>query len=120
MVEDIVVTYASTNSVLINGTSRKGGTFNIEVSTASKTKVRSASVYCSGDVYRWSSDNQFFIENVGDVHQTDAIQENIRCCFSKNSIGYSLDIARTLGTLSTNFFVLLVSDFCLDSFSLRK
>ncbi len=60
-------------------------------------------MYCTEDVYRWSSRNQYFIECIGDVVKTDAIEENIGYFFSKNSIGYPLDIARTLEVVDKQF-----------------
>ena len=50
-------------SVLINGQSKGGVTFNIEVSNSSKKKKCVVSASISTDtVYRWNSDNEFFIE----------------------------------------------------------
>lgn len=103
IIESIHVVYASESSVLINGTSHQGTTFNIEVSNTSKRKNRSVSMYCTENVYRWSSENQYSIECIGDVEKTDAIEENISYFFSKNSIGYPLDIARTLEIVDKQF-----------------
>lgn len=103
IIDTINVVYANKTSVLINGKSKKGITFNIEVSNSSKKKMRSISIYSTDTVYRWNSDNEFFIENVGDVQRTDAIEENIKHFFSKNSIGYPLDIARSLENVNELF-----------------
>src|SRR6056300_1329578 len=53
IIYDIRVTYATDMSVLINGQSRNGVTFNIEVSNSSKKKMRSISMYCIENLYRW-------------------------------------------------------------------
>ena len=103
VIDNIQVVYANNTSVLINGQSKRGVTFNIEVSNSSKKKMRSISIYSTDTVYRWNSDNEFFIENVGDVQRTDAIEENIKHFFSKNSIGYPLDIARSLENVNELF-----------------
>lgn len=103
IIDTVNVIYANKTSVLVSGKSKKGITFNIEVSNSSKNKMRSVSVYASDDVFRWSSSDPFHIENIGDVEQTDAIEENIKHFFSKNSIGYPLDIARTLETVNELF-----------------
>tara|TARA_R110002153_G_scaffold193634_6_gene347050 strand:- start:3449 stop:4258 length:810 start_codon:yes stop_codon:yes gene_type:complete len=96
VLDDIGITYASAKSVLINGRSRKGITFNIEVSNTSMKKNRSVSLYCKDEVFRWSSDNACFIEGIGNVEKSDAIEANITNFFDRNAIGYPLDIARTL------------------------
>jgi hypothetical protein len=103
MIDTIDVVYANKTSVLINGRSDKGITFNIEVSNSSKKKSRSIGLYSVEKVFRWSSDDPFYIENVGDVQKTDAIEENIKHFFLKNSIGYPLDIARTLEMVNKLF-----------------
>ena len=103
IINTINVVYANKNSVLINGNSKKGITFNIEVSNSSKKKMRNVSIYSIENVYRWNSCEQFHIENIGEVQKTDAIEENIRHFFCKNSIGYPLDIARTLETVNKLF-----------------
>lgn len=103
IINTINVVYANKNSVLINGNSKKGITFNIEVSNSSKKKMRSVSMYSIENVYRWNSCEQFHIENIGEVQKTDAIEENIRHFFCKNSIGYPLDIARTLENVNKLF-----------------
>jgi hypothetical protein len=106
ILENINVTYASSMSVLINGNSKNGITFNIEVSNSSCKKLRNIGVYCVDDVYRWSSEEPHYIENLGHVESKDAIVSNIQLFFSKNSLGYPLDIARTLeivNELFTNF-----------------
>ena len=54
-------------------------------------------------MYRWSSVNEFFIENIGTVEKTDAIEENIKHFFNRNSIGYPLDIARSLEIVNKKF-----------------
>ena len=49
---------------------------------------------------------EFFIENIGNIEKTDAIEENIKHFVNRNTIGYPLDIARTLETVNelfTNF-----------------
>ncbi len=106
ILEKINVTYANDMSVLINGFSKNGITFNIEVSNSSSIKTRNISVYCVDDVYRWFSEDPDHIENMGRIESKDAIVSNIRLFFSKNSLGYPLDIARTLETVNelfTNF-----------------
>ena len=57
ILEKINVTYANDMSVLINGFSKNGITFNIEVSYSSSIKTRNISVYCADDVYRWFSED---------------------------------------------------------------
>lgn len=96
MIQDIGVTYASSKSVLINGKSQRGISFNIEVSNSSMKKNRSISLYCKDQVFRWSSDCEWYIEGVGDIEKSDAIEANIKNFFERNAIGYPLDIARTL------------------------
>lgn len=106
ILEKINVTYANDMSVLISGFSKNGITFNIEVSNSSSIKTRNISVYCVDDVYRWFSEDPDHIENMGRIESKDAIVSNIRLFFSKNSLGYPLDIARTLETVNelfTNF-----------------
>ena len=106
ILEKINVTYANDMSVLINGFSKNGITFNIEVSNSSSIKTRNISLYCSDQVYRWFSDDQYYIENLGSFESKDAIVSNIELFLSKNSLGYPLDIARTLETVNelfTNF-----------------
>lgn len=106
ILEKIHVTYANDMSVLINGFSKNGLTFNIEVSNSSSIKTRNISVYCADDVYRWFSEDPEHIENLGRIESKDAIVSNIELFFSKNSLGYPLDIARTLETVNelfTNF-----------------
>ena len=101
-IHKIHVPYANEKSVLINGVC-DDITFNIEVSNTSMKKSRNISLYCKDNVYRWSSENEFFIENIGDVNKTDAIEMNIKHFMNKNSIGYPLDIARTLETVNKAF-----------------
>ena len=76
------------------------------MSNSSSIKTRNISVYCVDDVYRWFSENPDHIENLGLIKSKDAIVSNIQLFFSKNSLGYPLDIARTLETVNelfTNF-----------------
>ena len=96
------VPYANEKSVLINGAC-DDITFNIEVSNTSMKKGRNISLYCKDNVYRWSSEKEFFIENIGELDKTDAIEMNIKHFMNKNSIGYPLDIARTLETVNKAF-----------------
>lgn len=103
ILEDIRVTYSNETSVLISGISKNGISFNIEVSNSSKKKMRSVSVYCTCQVYRWDSSNEFFIENIGTLEKRDAIASNIDLFFTRNAIGYPLDIARTLETVNILF-----------------
>lgn len=99
----IDIKYSTENSVLLNGHSEKGITFNIEVSNSSMKKRRNISVYCKNNIYRWFSENEFFIENIGKIEKTDAIEKNIESFFNRINIGYSLDIARTLETVNKLF-----------------
>lgn len=101
-IDKIHVPYASDTSVLINGAC-DDITFNIEVSNTSMKKSRSISIYSKENVYRWSSENEFFIEHIGDVSKTDAIEMNIKHFMNRDSIGYPLDIARTLETVNKAF-----------------
>ena len=103
ILDTIHVTYANASSVLICGNSKNGISFNIEVSNSSKKKMRSVSVYCNYQVYRWDSTNEFFIENIGFVEKKDAIVSNIELFFSKNVLGYPLDIARSLEIVNKKF-----------------
>lgn len=105
VMEKIYVTYANDTSVLISGHSKNGITFNIEVSNSSNTKMRNIGMYCTKQVYRWFSSDQYFIENVGLLDPKDAIVSNIELFFSKNALGYPLDIARTLETVNKHFTV---------------
>ena len=68
-----------------------------------ETKVRSMSVYCPAGVHHWTSEKQFYIDGLGSVNEADAIEENLRCFFSKNAIAFLLDIARTMGTVDDLF-----------------
>jgi predicted dehydrogenase len=103
VLQKINVTYANHTSVLINGYSKNGITFNIEVSNSSIIKTRNIGVYCGNEVYRWFSEDQYYIENVGTLNPKDAIVSNIELFFSKNALGYPLDIARTLETVNKLF-----------------
>ena len=102
-IKTIDIIYATNTSVLINGISQNNTTFNIEVSNSSLKKYRNISLYCNSEVYRWSLVNEFFIENIGTVEKTDAIEENIKHFFNRNSIGYPLDIARSLEIVNKKF-----------------
>ena len=51
----------------------------------------------------------FFIENIGIIEKTDAIEENIKHFFNRNSIGYPMDIARSLEIVNKKF-----NDICTD------
>ena len=108
-IKTIDIIYATNTSVLINGISQNNTTFNIEVSNSSLKKYRNISLYCESQVYRWSSLNEFFIENIGVVEKTDAIEENIKHFFNRNSIGYPMDIARSLEIVNKKF-----NDICTD------
>ena len=105
-IKTIDIIYATDTSVLINGTSQNNITFNIEVSNSSLKKYRNISLYCKYNVYRWSSRDEFFIENIGDVEKTDAIEENIKHFVNRNTIGYPLDIARSLESVNKQFCIM--------------
>jgi len=105
-IKDIDIIYATDTSVLINGTSQNNITFNIEVSNSSLKKYRNISLYCKDVVYRWSSKDEFFIENIGNIEKTDAIEENIKHFVNRNTIGYPLDIARSLESVNKQFCVM--------------
>ncbi len=105
-IKTIDIIYATDTSVLINGTSQNNITFNIEVSNSSLKKYRNISLYCKDNVYRWSSRDEFFIENIGDVEKTDAIEENIKHFVNRNTIGYPLDIARSLESVNKQFCIM--------------
>ena len=109
VIKTIDIIYATNTSVLINGISQNNTTFNIEVSNSSLKKYRNISLYCKDKVYRWSSVNEFFIENIGDIEKTDAIEENIKHFFNRNNIGYPLDIARSLETVNIKFDSICIS-----------
>ncbi len=100
------ITYATKDSVLIQGISHNGLTFNIEVSNSSKVKQRGISLYCTDNVYRWYSTNESYIENIGKVEKTDAIQNNIECFFNRINIVYPLDIAHSLEEINKQFSIL--------------
>lgn len=103
---DMNIVYSSKTSVIINGKSKKGVTFTIEVSNSSKKKKRSISVY-SHDVLRWSSADEFLVENLVSPAQTDAIEANIRCFMNKTqTIHNVLDVARNLETVNEQFCLL--------------
>lgn len=101
-IHSIDVPYANEKSVLINGKC-DDITFNIEVSNTSMKKNRTISLYCKHNVYRWSSEDEYFIENIGNVEKMDAIEANINHFMNRNSIGYPLDIARTLEIVNKLF-----------------
>lgn len=103
IVKHIKIDYASEKSVLISGVSEKNITFNIEVSNSSFTKTRNISMYCNENVYRWYSTNEHFIENMGNIEKTDAISSHIENFFSRNNIGYPLDISRLLELVNKQF-----------------
>ena len=105
-IKTIDIIYATDTSVLINGTSQNNITFNIEVSNSSLKKYRNISLYCKDNVYRWSSRDEFFIENIGVVEKTDAIEENIKHFVNRNTIGYPLDIARSLESVNKQFCIM--------------
>ena len=105
-IKTIDIIYATDTSVLINGISQNNITFNIEVSNSSLKKYRNISLYCKDNVYRWSSRDEFFIENIGDVEKTDAIEENIKHFVNRNTIGYPLDIARSLESVNKQFCIM--------------
>jgi hypothetical protein len=95
-IETIQLVYNSQKSVVLYGKSEKGATFNIEVSNNSKNKKRSISLY-SEDSIRWSSNAEHFIENIGNVEKSDAIENNIQCfLIGRGNPVFCLDIARTL------------------------
>jgi predicted dehydrogenase len=102
-IKNIDIIYATNTSVLINGISHNNTSFNIEVSNSSLKKYRNISLYCKDKVYRWSSLNEFFIENIGTIEKTDAIEENIKHFLNRNNIGYPLDIARSLEIVNIKF-----------------
>jgi predicted dehydrogenase len=102
-IKNIELKYSSEKSVLLSGCSDKNVTFNIEVSNSSFKKRRNISLYCEKNVYRWFSENEFFIENIGQIEKSDAIEKNIKSFFQRINIGYSLDIARTLETVNKLF-----------------
>ena len=101
-IDNIHVPYANDASIFING-SCGDITFNIEVSNSSMKKSRSIGIYTVDNVYRWSSENEFYIENIGYIEKTDAIEANIMCFMNRNSIGYPLDIARTLESVNKSY-----------------
>jgi hypothetical protein len=95
-ISDIKLIYKSQKSVIISGKSENGSTFNIEVSNNSQTKLRTISLY-SNDSIRWNSQSEFFIENIGNIEPSDAIQNNIACFVNgRGNPICCLDIARTL------------------------
>lgn len=100
---NIDIKYSTKNSVLLCGYSERGISFNIEVSNSSMKKRRNISLYCENNVYRWFSENEFFIENIGSIEKVDAIEKNIESFFNRINIGYSLDIARTLELINKSF-----------------
>mgnify|MGYP000088314160 CR=1 FL=1 len=99
------IKYATKQSVIIEGYSENGTTFYIEVSNSSLKKYRGISLYTPEDVYRWNSENQFYIENIGEVEKTDAIDKNIDSFFNRINIGYPLDIARILEEVNKQFSI---------------
>ena len=106
-IKNVNIKYVTEKSVLFEGISEKGVTFNIEVSNSSMKKRRGISLYCMENVYRWYSDNEFYIENIGDIEKTDAIEKNIDSFFNRISIGYPLDIARLLENVDKQYINLL-------------
>jgi predicted dehydrogenase len=104
-IKNIKIKYATKQSVIIEGYSDNGTTFYIEVSNSSLKKYRGISLYCSEKVYRWNSENQFYIENIGEVEETDAIEKNIDSFFNRINIGYPLDIARILEEVNKQFCI---------------
>jgi len=105
-IKNIKIKYSTKQSVIIEGYSENGTTFYIEVSNSSLKKHRKISLYTSEeDVYRWNSENQFYIENIGEVEETDAIEKNIDSFFNRINIGYPLDIARILEEVNKQFCI---------------
>jgi predicted dehydrogenase len=102
-IKNIKIKYSTKQSVIIEGYSENGTTFYIEVSNSSLKKHRKISLYTSEDVYHWNSENQFYIENIGEVEETDAIEKNIDSFFNRISIGYPLDIARKLEIVNKQY-----------------
>jgi hypothetical protein len=99
-IETIQLIYNSNNSVILNGKSENGCTFNIEVSNNSEKKSRSISLY-SKDSIRWSSQSEFSIENIGNLEPSDAIENNITCfLLGRGNPAFCLDIARTLDIIN--------------------
>jgi len=104
-IKDITLIYQSPKSVIISGKSENGSTFNIEVSNNSQKKSRTISLY-SNDSIRWNSEREFFIENIGDIEPSDAIQNNINCFVnSRGNPVCCLDIARTLEVVNKQLSV---------------
>ena len=102
---DIRILYVSSKSVILAGCSDKKCTFNIEVSNDSEKKSRSISLY-SKDPLRWSSLSEFFIENIGKLETSDAIENNISCFLTgRGNPAFCLDIARTLETVNKQLSV---------------
>lgn len=96
LIKNIKIIYNNSKSVIIHGSSECGCTFNIEVSNNSKTKARTISLY-SRDSIRWNSNSQFFIENIGNIEPSDAIENNITSFINgRGNPTFCLDIARTL------------------------
>jgi hypothetical protein len=103
-IKHVEIKFATKNSVLIQGYSDVNcTTFNIEVSNSSMKKRRGISLYCSEKVYRWNSDSEFYIENIGEIEKSDALEKNIDKFFNRISIGYPLDIARKLEIVNKQY-----------------
>jgi len=95
-IRDVKIVYKNEKTVIIHGQSKKKCTFNIEVSNNSKTKMRHMSLY-SAETLRWNSSNEFFIENMGTIEPSDAIQNNIKQFISGRCTNVCcLDIATIL------------------------
>ena len=106
-IKNVNIKYVSEKSVLFEGYSEKGITFNIEVSNSSMKKRRNISLYCVKNVYRWYSDNEFYIENIGDIEKSDAIENNIKSFLNRINIGYPLDISRLLEKVNKQYAIIL-------------
>jgi len=95
-IDTIQLVYSSNKSVVLCGKSKQGCTFNIEVSNNSKNKIRTISLY-SKDSIRWNSQSEFYIENIGQVEPSDAIENNINCFLTgRGNPVFCLDIAKIL------------------------
>ena len=100
VIQSIKLIYNNGKSVIIQGTSEKGCSFNIEVSNNSNQKIRTISIY-SKDSLRWNSTSEYFIENIGDIEPSDAIEKNISCFISgRGNPFFCLDIAKTLDSIN--------------------
>ena len=100
-VESIHLNHDTKNSVYITGKSKKGVTFTVEVSNSFVKKLRYISAY-SDKVLRWSSVEEFYIEGIGELSTSDAIEKNILSFFDRVCQYNNLKIMELLNSINAD------------------